>query len=82
MQRTATIVQFRARDDITQLVHAIGIRHLVTTFKGTVLGTTADGFDVIAAFNCNEDAARFLERYLEDGMEGPIGTYIIQGEIE
>lgn len=67
--RTATIIINDARCWTRLLCR-------VTTFRGTVLGTTADGYDVVAAFNSTADAHRFLERYLPDGMEGPIGTYV------
>ena len=77
INRTATIIAFRARDDITRFDRAVDIRCRVTTFRGTVLGTTGDGYDVIAAFNSEADARRFLDRYLEGDLDGPIGTYVI-----
>lgn len=77
IDRTATIVSFRARTDVAAFHEAIAIRCRVTTFKGTVLGSTGDGYDVIAAFNSELDAERFLDRYLEDGLESPIGSYVV-----
>lgn len=79
VHRTATVVQFRARDDL--YVNPSALTNLscrITTFKGTLLGTTGDGYDVVAAFPFETYAERFLDRYL-DGEREPLGTYVVAG---
>jgi hypothetical protein len=76
IQRTATIIRFRSKQNITFLAEAVRVRLVVITFKGTVLGTTNND-DVIAAFSSDADAMRFLDRYFEGDLDGPIGAYVI-----
>lgn len=68
VKRLATIVQFRATTDLALPGELIRLGCRVTTFKGAVLGTVNDGFDVIAAFHTPQDAGRFLTIYLDDGL--------------
>lgn len=66
IKRLATLIQFRSLTDLTQPQELIRLGCRVTTFKGTILGTINDGFDVIAAFHTREDAARFIDVYHRD----------------
>ena len=77
MKRTATIVSFRARADIEDPTTLQWVKNRVSTFKGIVLGTTGDGYDVVAAFHTEDMAERFLNRYFEGDLDGPIGTYVV-----
>lgn len=77
IKRSCTIVSFRARADVDEPRILNGIRQRITTFKGTLLGTADDGFDLIAAFNTDGDAMRFLNVYFEGELDGPIGVYEI-----
>jgi hypothetical protein len=72
--RSATIIAFRAPREYPTAME--WVKNRVTTFKGTVIGTTGDGYDIAAAFNSEDAARRFLVRYF-DGDVDPIGTYII-----
>jgi hypothetical protein len=75
INRNAVIISFRAPANINPAVMD-WVKNRVTTFKGTVIGTTGDGYDIADAFNSEDTARRFLVRYF-DGDVDPIGTYII-----
>jgi len=41
---------------------------------GMMIGTEGDGYD-IAAFGSETTAMRFLNRYFEGDLDGPLGVY-------
>jgi hypothetical protein len=76
IKRECTIISIRARADIEDPRTINQIRHRITTFKGTFIGTTGDGYDLVVAFNNESDAWRFVRAY-EDEPEPGIGSYIL-----
>lgn len=74
VHRTATVVQFRAKVDLSDPRNSTNLSCRVTTFKGVLLGTTGDGQDVVAAFPFPHLAERFLALYLLDDAE-PLGAH-------
>jgi hypothetical protein len=73
INRTATIVQFRAIYDVTDAGELDRLAHEVMAAKGAVLGTTGDGCDVVAAFPNARYAAAFLT---SNGIEAATRTRI------
>lgn len=76
LKKKSTIIQFRADEDIVKSAEWTRLRCRVTTFKGTAIGTTGDGYDVIAVFPSDADADQFLRRY-DENYAGDVGAYIL-----
>jgi hypothetical protein len=75
INRIATIVQFRAIYDVTDAGELDRLAHEVMAAKGTVLGTTGDGCDVVAAFPNARYAAAFLT---SNGIEPVEATFEVE----